>query len=187
MTWIDWSLIIVLVAFLAAGARLGSIWTSACLCAGFASALAADTYGLALADRMGTFSGADLLAYALLFVLSAALVLGTGWFLSRLCKGLMLGVLDAAFGLLTGAAAGLLTVSVALLILVPFLPSMESTAAWRRSTLTRPLYRQVEEFLETPRFARHRRPRLEPIAEVREKAAETITDVAGKIAHRVKG
>src|SRR4051794_26755256 len=114
MTWLDWSFIAVLILFLAIGARLGSLWTAACLGAGFFGALLADLYSLPVAGWLGGFRGSDWVAAAALFAAAAVVVLIPGWILSRVTHEMFLGIVDSIFGLFTGAVAALLAVAVIL-------------------------------------------------------------------------
>lgn len=147
MTWPDWSLIAVLVLFLAVGARLGSLWTAACLGGGFLGALLADIYALPVAGWLGGFRGSDWLASAALFSAGAVAILVPGWILSKICKGLFLGAVDSLFGLFTGGVAAVLAVAVILLAVMPFAPKVESTRGWRGSKLVRPLQRTLESLM----------------------------------------
>jgi uncharacterized membrane protein required for colicin V production len=154
MTWPDIALLTTLVLFLAVGARLGSLWTASCLAGGFAGACLADMYALSLAGTMMKFPGATFLAGTVLFLAGAAAMIVPGILLSRVFEGLILGVADSAFGLVTGAVAGSLLVTMVLLVVVPMAPRVESSRAWKKSSMVRPLHRTLEDFFQSPKFRR---------------------------------
>lgn len=181
MTWLDFVLIALLLVSLGMGARLGSLWISACLAAGFFGALLVDVYALSFGTMLGSFPGAAPLAAVLLFVGGCIAFLIPGWILSRVCEGIFLGVIDSAFGLLAGSVAGLSAITLILLVLVPMFPRVERTSAWRNSMLVRPLQHSLEEVLSKPHF---RRPStLMPVAK---EASSEIKEVTSKIANEIK-
>lgn len=161
--------------FLGVGAKLGSLWTAACLVAGFLGAVLVDYYTPALADLMGGFAGSHLMAAALLFAAGAAAGLLPGWVLSRVASGLFLGLIDSAFGLVTGALAGMFAITLLLLAVPPMFPRVEASDGWKRSRVVRPLHETLENVFNAPRF----RPRV--IGERLESEAErAVEPIAGK-------
>jgi len=68
MTWLDGSLILILVIFLAAGARLGSVWTGALMAGGFFGSFLGDTYAPLLAVYFASFPHGVWAAYAALYL-----------------------------------------------------------------------------------------------------------------------
>jgi len=188
MTWLDWTLIAVLALFFAVGARLGSLWTAACLGAGFLGALLADVYALPLSSFIGRFAGANTIAAAALFVAGAAAILIPGLFLSRLCKGLILGVADSVFGLLTGGAAGFIALSILLLVVVPFFPSIERMSAWRGSEIVRPTQVRLESLIGPgPRRAAESKAAALDLTPLRDRANAELKGVADRVTGRLKG
>ncbi|MBV9080821.1 MAG: CvpA family protein [Elusimicrobia bacterium] len=188
MTWIDVTGLVVFFLFLAIGARLGSLWTAACLLAGFAAACAADTYGYPLADRLGSMPGAVTAAEAAVFAAVALVVLIPGWVLSKFSEGILLGVVDSVCGLVTGAVAGLLAIGAVLLVLVAATPSLEASGGWRHSMLVKPFYWRLEAILQAPRFHRPARVRAADWGKpLRERAGDTLKSAADRIADRLKG
>ena len=192
MTWLDGALLLVFVLFLAVGARLGSLWTAACLAGGFLGAFLADMYALSLAGYFKGLPGSAAIAGGLLFVAGAATMILPGIVLSRVFEGIFLGVIDSAFGLFTGAVAGLLAVTALLLVVVPMVPQVETTHAWKKSAVVRPLHQSLESMFQSPRFrrslsglgaARGALGELEPLTE---RAGETLKEAAQKAAARVR-
>ena len=192
MTWLDIALVFVVFTFLAAGARVGSLWTAACLAGGFLGAMLADLYALPLASQIGSFPGAVGVAGAALFLVGAAAALLPGLLLSRIFVGVLLGVADSAFGIVTGAVAGVLAIAALLLIVVPLSPHVESTRAWKRSAIVRPLHGALEEVFQSPRFrgtgsglgaASRGLRELEPF---KRRAKAEIEEAAEKAIERVK-
>ncbi|MCG3204514.1 MAG: hypothetical protein KCHDKBKB_01229 [Elusimicrobia bacterium] len=154
MTWLDITLVVVLLVFIALGARVGSIWMGVCLMGGFFGAFLVEYYALPAAEWMGGFSGAKLLASVLLFVGGVTIALVPGWVISRLVSAVFLGVFDSVAGLLTGALAGLVCVSLVFFFLIPHFPQIEKGKVWKRSKLVRPLYHAIEDFFNDTRFRR---------------------------------
>lgn len=199
MNGLDILLIITLLVFLIVGARLGSLWTAACLIGGFLGAVLVDYYTPSVADLLGGFAGSHLIAAILLFSAGAAVALLPGLLLSRIVAGIFLGVVDGAFGLATGLLAGLLAITLFLLAIPPMFPRVEASSGWKSSKIVRPLHDRLETVFNAPRF----RPRvfgerleneaeraLEPLVE---RAKETAQDVGreakekvGDIAHDVR-
>jgi uncharacterized membrane protein required for colicin V production len=185
MTWIDITLIVVLLVFVAVGARLGSLWTGACLIGGFFGAFLVEYYTLPVSEMFGNFTGAHWLAATLLFVGGVVIALVPGWALSRLTAAVFLGFFDSFFGIITGLLAGLVAVSLAFLILLPHAPKIEQSKAWRKSMLAKPLHKTIENFFSDERF--HRESTAEqlkddfvkdfsPALEKTEKSIITTTD-----------
>ncbi len=187
MTWPDWTLIATLVLFLAIGARLGSLWTAACLGAGFFGAFLADTYALPASSYIGSYAGADWMAAAVLFAAGAVAFLVPGLLLSKVCDGILLGVVDSLFGLFTGAVAGVLAVAVLLLAVMPFVPSVEATRAWRGSSLVMPLHGYLENLMGA-RGAPHLSsvPKVD-LRGMGSRATAGLRGVADRIVARAKG
>lgn len=152
MNWLDVSLIIVWVLFLALGARLGSVWVAACLLGGFSGAFLVDYYALPLADMMGPFTGSRTLSLVLLFGAGLLPALTVGWILSRIASKLLLGIFDSLFGLVAGALSGLIAIAVCFLLVVPSFPRLERSPVWQDSHLARPLQLMLEEVFNDPHF-----------------------------------
>lgn len=151
MTWLDLVLIGVFIFFVVVGARLGSLWTGACLIGGFFGAALMDTYTLPLAGLMGDFNGATVVAALCLYVGGLGAILIPGAVISKIGSAFILNVIDGAFGLLTGAFAAMLLISLFLLSAGPLFPKFESSPAFRKSGIARPLHRTLEEvFAQTP-------------------------------------
>src|SRR5690348_6556024 len=122
MTWIDWTLIVAFLIFISAGAKLGSVWTSACIAGGFLGSYLADTYAPAVGSMMGGFWGASALATAGLYLAGVVALLLPGWLLSKAMSGLFLGFVDGVFGIATGLIAGLVCIALFFLAFVPLFP-----------------------------------------------------------------
>lgn len=152
MNWLDISLIVFLVVVIAMGARLGSLWTAACMGGGFMGAWLVDYYSLPMSEMMGGFRGSPLLSTVLLYLAGIILILGPGLLLSRVFSGIIFGVIDGIFGVFTGAVAGILAISLGLLLLVPIFPQVEKSRAWRKSVLIKPFYQVLEEIFNSPHF-----------------------------------
>lgn len=152
MTWLDGVLILIVVMSISMGARLGSLWTGACLAGGFAGAFLADVYAYPVSGMIGPFPGSFFLSALVLFAAGCVAALVPGWILSRLSAGLFLGVIDSAFGFITGAAAGICAITLCVLLVVPLFPQIERTRAWKKSKLVRPFQTTMEEFLSRPQF-----------------------------------
>src|ERR1051325_4412792 len=101
MTWPDVLLIVVWFIFLALGARLGSVFTGACVLGGFFGAALVDYYALPMGSLMGGFTGSTALAAILLYIGGVAAILIPGLILSRISSALFLGLIDGTFGILT--------------------------------------------------------------------------------------
>ncbi len=193
MTWLDVALLIFLALFLAVGARLGSLWTASCLAGGFVGAFLADMYSLSFASYIKAVPGSAFLAGAILFVVGAAMIMVPGIALSSLFEGVFLGVIDSAFGLFTGAMAGILAVTAFLLVAVPAAPKIETLKAWKKSAVVKPLHHSLEQMFQSPRFRRNlsglgaARIAISELKPLSEKAGEKIKDVAEKAVDRVKG
>jgi len=194
MTWFDGALIAIILLFVAAGARFGSLWTAACLTAGFFGACIVDYYALPLAEMMGGFKGADTVAAILLFTGGALCALLPGWLISRLCGAAFLGLIDSAFGLLTGGMASLFAIALTLLILVPLAPKIETWPAWKDSLLVQPLDRYLENTFNSPHFrvrstftvgdlSKNAIDRMTPVAR---SAEREISNTAEKIVNGIK-
>ena len=162
MTWLDVAGLAVLLVFVAVGARLGSLWAAGCLAGGFVGAYLVDVYALPASEWIGSFPGSWHLAAALLFVVAVSVFAAAGWLASGLLKAVFLGVVDAVVGFATGLVAGLLAIALALFLALPQWPSIETHPAWKKSSLVRPFYRLVEDWMAAER----RWPKLKPRAAV---------------------
>ncbi len=193
MTWLDVSLFVVLVLFLAVGARMGSVWMAACLAGGFFGAFLTDMYALSLATSLAHFPGSVALAGAALFILGAGAILLPGLFLSGLFEGMILGVIDSSFGLFTGAVAAAVLIANFLLIAVPFLPNLEASRAWKKSVVVRPLQRKLEDTFQRPVFRRRlsglgaARSALNELEPLTDKAKTELKEAAHKAVEKAKG
>jgi len=193
MTWLDVALLLFLVLFLAVGARLGSLWTASCLAGGFLGAFLADMYSLSVASYVRTLPGSAFVAGVILFTIGAAILMIPGIALSGLFEGVFLGVIDSAFGLFTGAVAGILAVTTMLLVIVPAAPKIEGLKAWKKSAVVRPLHHSLEQMFQSPRFRRRlsglgaARVAVSELQPLTEKAGAKIKDAAEKAVERVKG
>lgn len=185
MTWPDVVFIVVMIIFLAVGARMGSLWTGACLLGGFLGAYLIDYYTAPFADILGGFSGSHLFAAGILFVAGLAIFLLPGLLLSKISSGMILGVIDGAFGLITGGLAGLFAMTLCILSVMPLFPKIEATSAWKSSKIVHPFQRSVENIFNSVHF----RPaqlastlrdeaeqRLEPVAKGTERNVERLFD-----------
>jgi uncharacterized membrane protein required for colicin V production len=191
MTWIDISLLVVWVLFIAVGARLGSLWTAGCLIGGFFGAFIADYYAIPLSDMMGGFAGSQAVAGVLLFVAGVVAGLIPGWFLDKLSAAFLMGIMNSFFGLLSGFLAGFLAISLLLLWTVQTYSEIEEFRAWRKSTIAKPMYDALEHHFETHGFQtisfskmvkRETRKRIEPLTEkVEEKAKDLSHDVVDRL------
>lgn len=152
MTWLDITLILVLLCFVALGARLGSVWTGACVIGGFFGAYLVEYYTLPVSEMMGGFSGARLLSGALLFIGGVVIALVPGWALSRLMSAFFLGIFDSIVGLAAGALAGLVAVTLFFMLVLPHVPSIEKSKAWRKSRVVKPMHHMIEDFFNDRRF-----------------------------------
>ncbi len=148
MTWLDWMAILSLFVCGAVGARLGSLWIGVCLAGGFLGASLADTYSFAAAEYLGSFSGAHLVAWILIFLAGLAVILILGFLISRFGSVLITGVIDSAIGLLAGLFCGILGLTLALFLLFPLYPKMERKPFWKNSSVVRPGYQAVESLFE---------------------------------------
>lgn len=154
MTWLDIALIVVMVIFIALGARMGSLWTGACLIGGFFGALLVEIYTLPASEMIGGFTGARLLAGALLFAGGVVVALVPGWVLSRLVSAVFLGFFDSVVGLLAGALTGIVAITLLFLFVLPHAPRVEKSPAWKQSKLVKPLHHMIEDFFNDRRFRR---------------------------------
>lgn len=152
MTWLDAVLVIVLIVFMALGARLGSLWTAACMIGGFLGAFLVEYYALPMSQMIGGFHGSEWVSAALLFFGGVVVALAPGWVLSRLMAAVFLGFFDTVFGVVTGLLAGLVAVSLAFFLALPRAPKIEKSAAWKKSLLVRPLHRFIENTFSDERF-----------------------------------
>lgn len=193
MTWLDVALVTVVVLSIAVGARLGSLWTAACLGGGFVGAFIADMYAMPLAGSVTQFPGSVAVAGVVLFALGAAVVIVPGLLLSKLFSGMILGLVDSAFGLLLGGVIAMLAVTTLLLVVVPFAPSVEASAAWKKSAVVRPLHRRLEHLFQTPRFRRRlsgleaAKGAFRELKPMTERAGERIKDAAENVIQKAKG
>ena len=147
MTWLDFLAIFIWLLFLAAGARLGSLWTGALIAGGFLGNFLGDSYALLFSPYIGVFHGSYWVAYAVLYSIGLLIAVVPGFILSRVTSALYLGVIDGFFGLLTGAFTGFLLVTLILLFVLPYFPSIEKNKAWKNSSLVKPMERVLEEKL----------------------------------------
>ncbi len=152
MTWVDVSLIVVLLCFVALGARMGSLWTGACLIGGFFGAFLVEYYTLPVSEMIGGFTGARLVSGALLFAGGVVVALVPGWVLSRLMSAFFLGIFDSIVGLLAGALTGLVAVTLFFMFVLPHAPSIEKSKAWRKSKIVKPMHHMIEDFFNDRRF-----------------------------------
>lgn len=144
MTWVDYALIATVILFLAVGARVGSLWSAACLAGGFIGAYMVDTYAVSVSDMMGHFWGALFIAKFLLFTVTLFAVLVPGYALSQVTSLLFVGFIDTFFGLFSGLCAGLFLITISFLLIVPAFPKFEASDAWHKSVLVRPVHGFVE-------------------------------------------
>lgn len=151
MNWLDVSFIVMMVILVAAGAKVGSVWTSACLGAGFVGMAAIDIFALALAERLGSGPASFWVAAGLLFGAGLIIVLVPGWLLSRLASLVMLDIVDGLVGFLTGLFAVVVLVTLSALLIVPAFPKLEKTSVWKKSIIVRPLQHFLEEKIDHPR------------------------------------
>jgi uncharacterized membrane protein required for colicin V production len=149
LTWVDFALIGVVILFLAVGARVGSLWSAACLTGGFLGAYMVDTYALSVSSMFGHFWGALFIAKFLLFVVTLLFVLVPGYALSQVTSMLFVGFIDTFFGLISGLCAGLFLITIAFLLVVPAFPKFEASDAWHKSMLVRPVHHFVEKTFES--------------------------------------
>lgn len=154
MTWLDITLIIVMVVFVALGARMGSLWTAACLIGGFFGAFLVEYYALPASAMMGGFPGARLVAGTLLFIGGVVVAIVPGWALSRLTAAFLLGIVDGVFGLLAGLLAGIVAVTLAMLFVLPHAPSIEKSKAWKKSAIVKPFHHFIEDVFNDSHFRR---------------------------------
>lgn len=147
MTWPDYALAVVMVLFLAAGARFGSIWTLACLSAGVAGGWTRDTYGPAIGSLIPSMSGATIMGGVAAYAAAVAVFLAVGWLAGKMFAGLLGGLFDSALGILTGLVIGTLVTGAALIWLVPSVPSFEKKDAWERSRVARPAQEAIRDLL----------------------------------------
>jgi uncharacterized membrane protein required for colicin V production len=133
-----------LALFLALGARMGSVWSVACLAGGFLGSFFADSYGIAARAYIGHFPGSPWVAGALLYAAGLLLALVPGFLLRSLTSALFLGVVDGICGLATGAIAFFFTVVLFILLVLPRYPSLESSQAWKKSKMIPPLRTGVD-------------------------------------------
>lgn len=152
MTWLDITFIIIWLIFIAVGARLGSLWTGSCVLGGFLGSFLADIYAHPMSEFIGGFPGSAAVSALLLFLVGLVVVLLPGWLLSRVGSVLFLGVVDSAFGLLTGALVGLVAIGLVLLLLVPFVPRVEKGKAWKKSMLVKPYHSLLEDLFVHSRW-----------------------------------
>lgn len=154
MTWMDIALLIVFVVFIAVGAKMGSLWTGACLIGGFLGGFLVDYYTMPVSQMMGNIPAPEKVAGAALFLSGMGIALLPGWILSRLSSGLILGVVDSVFGLVTGTLAGLIAVTLIFLFVLPHAPRVEKNKAWRNSLVVKPLHHFIEDIFNDAHFQR---------------------------------
>jgi uncharacterized membrane protein required for colicin V production len=192
MTWLDIIVLIIWVAFLAIGARMGSLWTAGCLIGGFFAAYLVDMYAIAVAGMMGNFNGAVVVAAILLYAGGLLVFALPAWFLSKLLSSVFLGIVDSGFGLVTGAFVAVITTALALLVVVPHTPRVEKTKVWKQSKVVAPFHRTLEEFFDQPTFRpgflteKLKDSALESVEPIAENATEKIKDVSGDLVDKIK-
>jgi uncharacterized membrane protein required for colicin V production len=101
---------------------------------------------------LGSFPGKEPLLTATLFLAGCAILMIPGWFFSRAISALFFGLFDRAAGIFVGLVAGLCAVSIALIGVVPLLPRVEKSQAWKKSSLVRPLQRTMEDVFSGKHF-----------------------------------
>ena len=153
MTWVDIAFVLVVLVFIALGARLGSLWTGACILGGLFGAALVDIYSLPVAGLMGSFPASTLLAAVLLYVGGVAAILIPGAVISRIGSVFILHLIDGAFGLLTGAFTAVILISLFLMMAVPLVPRFESSKAFRKSVIVRPFHRILEDVFSQKPFS----------------------------------
>jgi len=181
MTWLDITLIVVWIIFLAVGARLGSLWMGACVMAGFIGTVLVDYYTLPFSQMLGDFTGASFLAGTLLFLGTLLVVLIPAHFLKRISSLLFLGVIDSAIGMMTGALTGLIAISMVLLLIVPQAPQVEKSRAWKKSKIVKPYHKFLEELFHSSRFRPKRITR-----DLKKKALKQFKPVTKKVKKALK-
>ncbi len=152
MSWIDVVAIVLVIVFVALGARMGSLWIGACLIGGFFGAFLVEYYQLPVSEMIGGFPGARLVAGLLLFVGGIVIALVPGWALTKLTHAMFLGVVDSIVGLFTGFLAGVVAIALMLLFVVPRFPSIEKSAPWKKSVVIKPLHNFLEDLFSDSRF-----------------------------------
>lgn len=152
MTWVDIAFILFMISFVAIGARMGSMWTGACLIGGFFGAFLVEYYTLPVSEMIGGFAGARLAAGALLFAGGLVTALVPGWMLGRLMSAVFMGFFDSVAGLLAGFLAGIAAITMVFFFALPHAPSIERSAAWRKSKIVKPLHHMIEDFFNDRRF-----------------------------------
>ncbi len=192
MTWLDITLIVFFVLCMAIGARVGSLWTAACLIGGFLGAFLVEYYALPLAEMIGGFMGAKYVASTLLFLGGVFLALVPGWILSKLAAAVFLKIFDSMFGLLTGFLSGFIALTLLFLLVLPRTPSVEKSQPWRKSKLVKPLHHGIEDFFSDSRFHKNsvtdqiKDDFMKDVSPALENTGKAISDTAGTIAHKFK-
>ncbi len=179
MTWLDGAIVAIFILFVVIGARLGSLWTGACIIGGFVGAALVDIYALPLSGLIGSFSGSTALAGLLLFIGGLAVVLIPGAVLSKIGSVFILHLIDGAFGLLTGAFAAFLLISAALLTASPMVSGFRRSLAFRNSVIARPLYHMLEE-------ASAHLPYRGARQKIEAEASEKISDLSKNVTDTIK-
>jgi len=152
MTWPDVLLVFAWILFLGLGAKLGSLWTGACIIGGFLGAALVDYYAIPAATLLGGFGGASVVAAVGLYFLGLAVTLIPGRILSRASSAVFLGLIDSAFGLFTGAFTGFFLLALGLLVAIPMFPSIEKSPSYRGSALLKPCHQALEEIFNNAPF-----------------------------------
>lgn len=192
MTWLDITLIVVMLLFLALGARMGSLWTGACLIGGFFGAFLVEYYALPVSEMLGGFTGAKTVAGFLLFTGGVVIALVPGWALSRLSHAMFLGFIDSVFGIITGLLAGLVAVTLAILFILPHAPSVEKSKAWKKSVLVKPLHHFIEDLFNDSRFQKKSATEqlkddfVKEFKPAMEETGENIKDTADDLIKKIK-
>ena len=152
MTWVDVAFLVVVLVFITLGARLGSLWTGACILGGLFGAALVDTYSLPVAEMMGNFPGATLVAAILLYIGAVGAILIPGAVISRIGSVFILHLIDGAFGLFTGFFTAVIFLSLLLMVALPLFPRFESSNAFRKSVIVRPFHRVLEDIFSQRPF-----------------------------------
>lgn len=181
MTWIDVALILIWGGFVALGSRLGSVWTAACFIGGFLGAFIADYYSYPVAQAMGGFGGAQVLAAVLLFVVGVVCGLALGMFLEKVAEASFTQFADSIFGFTTGALAGFLALALILLWTVQLYADIEDFNGWQKSRIARPLYGKLEGHFEKYGFQSVSFSRV-----VKRETTRRVTPLAGKAVEKAK-
>lgn len=129
MTWVDWVVIIVVLASTFGGLAQGIIGTVCSLCGLiFGLMIAAWNYGrLAgfLVPLLRIQAVADAIAFLLIAILIMAIANVVGTVISKTVRKLGLGCLDSLAGAVFGFIQGIVLVAIAILVVVAFFPQAQ--------------------------------------------------------------